>query len=121
MKKRIVIIDDDRLILTIASDFLSHAGFLVETSACGLKSNDLIYTNPPPDLILIDVMMPLMSGDQKLRSLKANRKSRDIPIVLMSGKSVDELENLADNCGADGYLTKPFTALSLVNTARKYL
>lgn len=121
MQKRIVIIDDDSVILDIASEFLSSAGFRVETSECGLDSNSLIYTNPPPDLILVDVMMPLMSGDKKLKSLKSNRLSRNIPIVLLSAKPEQELKTLAADCGADGYLTKPFSATSLIGMVRSFV
>jgi len=121
MKKRIVLIDDDRLILDIASEFLSRAGFQVDSTGCGLSSNGLIYTTPPPDLILVDVMMPLMSGDKKLKSLKTNKLSRNIPVVLMSAKPEEELKALAKDCGADGYLTKPFSDSSLVSMVRKFI
>jgi CheY-like chemotaxis protein len=121
MQKKIVIIDDDQVILEIASEFLKNAGFQVETTDCGLNSNSLIYTNPPPDLILVDVMMPLMSGDKKLKSIKSNRLSRDIPIVLISAKPEEELRNLATACGADGFLTKPFSEPSLIKTVKTYI
>ena len=121
MQKRIVIIDDDSVILDIASEFLETAGFKVETSTCGLSSNGLIFTSPPPDLILVDVMMPMMTGDKKLKSLKRNRLSRGVPVLLLSAKKEQELKLLATECGADGYLTKPFTAASLVNIVKKYI
>ncbi len=119
MKKRVVIIDDDEVILAVASEYLSNANFEVETTVCSLNSNSLIYKNPPPALILVDVMMPLMNGDKKLKLLKGSRTTRDIPILLMSAKSESELKKLAEDCGADGYLTKPFTAASLLGAVNK--
>ncbi|WP_432821266.1 response regulator [Trichloromonas sp.] len=121
MKKRIVVIDDDSVILDITSHFLTNAGFEVDATDCGLYSNSLIYTNPLPNLILVDVMMPLMTGDEKLKSLKSNRKSRDIPVVLMSAKTKEELSALAGACGANGYLTKPFTESGLLMKVREFI
>ena len=121
MEKRIIIIDDDSMILDIASAFLTKANFQVDTTSCALSANSLIYRNPPPDLILVDVMMPLMTGDAKLKSLKSNRKTREIPVVLMSAKTKEELGSLARECGADGFLTKPFTESDLVRKIREFI
>jgi DNA-binding response OmpR family regulator len=121
MPKHIVVIDDDHLILTMAKDFLLEAGFRVSTSDNGLFSNHIIYSSPPPDLIIIDVMMPLISGDQKIKTLKSKDRSRQIPVLLMSSKKTAELQQLADSAGADGIITKPFTPTSLVQSVRKYL
>ncbi len=121
MQKHIVVIDDDHLILTMAKDFLQEAGFRVSTSDNGLFTNHIIYTRNPPDLIVIDVMMPLMSGDQKIKTLKSRDRSRQIPVLLMSSKEPAELQQLADSAGADGIITKPFTPTSLVQSVRKYL
>lgn len=121
MKKHIVVIDDDRLILTIASDFLHEAGYRVSTSDSGLFSNHIIYGSNPPDLIIIDAMMPLMSGDQKIKTLKSKERSRNIPVLLMSSKDPVELQKLADESGADGIIPKPFTPMSLVQAVRNYL
>lgn len=121
MQKHIIIIDDDQLILTMARDFLQEAGYRVSTSDSSLYSNHLIYTNVPPDLIIIDVMMPLMNGDQKIRTLKSKNRSRHIPVLLMSSKGPDELQSLADEAGADGIIHKPFNPASLVEAVRNFL
>ena len=121
MKQHVVIIDDDRFILTIAADFLTAAGFRVSTSDTTVYSNELIYANDPPDLILLDVVMPLMSGDRKVMALKRREQSRDIPVVLISSKPEDELRVLATQAGADGYLQKPFSPERLVAKVREHL
>lgn len=121
MQKHIVVIDDDQLILTIAKDFLQAAGFQVTTSDSGIFANHIIYGSNPPDLIIIDLMMPLMNGDHKIKTLKSKDRSRDIPVLLMSSKGVAELQQLADAAGADGIIAKPFTPISLVQSVRKYL
>lgn len=121
MSKKIVVIDDDKVTLAMVSDFLAAAGYQVETADCGVYSNHLIYGGTTPDLILLDVMMPLMSGEKKARLLKRRDKSRDIPILLISSKEEKELSSIASKSGADGYLTKPFTAEKLVRTVEGYL
>ncbi len=121
MKKHIVVIDDDNLILTMAKDFLEAAGFQVSTSDNGLFSNHIIYSSSPPDLIIIDLMMPLMDGDHKIKTLKSKERSRNIPVLLMSSKMPDELRQRADAAGADGIITKPFTPFGLVQAVRNFL
>jgi len=121
MAKRIVVIDDDKVTLAMVSDFLAAAGYHVATSDCGVYSNHLIYGPDTPDLILLDVMMPLMSGEKKAKLLKRRDKSRNIPVLLISSKEENELSSIASESGADGYLTKPFTAEKLVRTIENHL
>jgi DNA-binding response OmpR family regulator len=119
--KHILIIDDDPVVLAMAQDFLEEAGYRVSTAKDAIYSNDVIYGTDPPDLILMDVMMPLMSGDKKVRALKRRGQSSAIPVLLISGKEDGELRRLAAEVGADGYLTKPFDAAKLVGTIRTHL
>ncbi len=121
MQKKIVLIDDDQTILDVAGELLRNAGYRVETCNCPIRSNKLIYTNPPPDLLIIDVMMPLMTGDLKLKKLKTREDSRNIPVLLISAKPEGELRVLAAEAGADGYLSKPLSERSLLQTVRRLL
>src|SRR5690554_5796569 len=114
MTKHILVIDDCPVTLNMVSDFLAGAGFEVSTAQCGVYSNHLIYGPRTPDLILLDVMLPLMSGEKKARLLKCREKSRRIPLLLMSAKEEEELRSIAARSGADGFLTKPLTAGKLV-------
>ena len=119
--KHILIIDDEPLVLAMAKDFLEEAGYRISTAKDAIYSNDVIYGTDPPHLILMDVMMPLMSGDKKVRALKRRDRSSGIPVLLISGKEEEELQRLAGEVGADGYLTKPFNAKKLVEIVRGYL
>ena len=121
MSLHIVVIDDCPVILEMVKDYLAEAGFRVSTCDCSVYSNHLIYARQPPDLILLDVMLPLMSGTKKAKALKSRERSRDIPILLMSSKEEAELRTLTAMAGADGYLPKPFSAASLVRTIRSVL
>jgi DNA-binding response OmpR family regulator len=121
MSKHIMIIDDCKVVLAMVSDFLASAGYRVSTAEDGVYSNGLIYSRTPPDLILLDIMMPLMSGERKTQLLKSRDKSRNIPVLLISSKEERELSAIVTASGADGYLVKPFTADQLVFAVQSLL
>ncbi len=121
MNKHILVIDDDPVLLAMVSDYLKEAGFNVSTADCGIYSNNIIYGNNPPDLIVLDVIMPLMSGVKKAKLLKQREKSAHIPIILMSSKEEQELKELAEEAMVNDYLCKPFTAEQLVNKVKDLL
>lgn len=116
MQGHIAIIDDDRLILTIAADILREAGFQVSAAESAINSSHILFSASPPDLILIDVMMPLISGDTKVKTLKKQAKLSGTKILLMSAKPEEELQELTVTAGADGYLCKPFSPIRLLST-----
>jgi CheY-like chemotaxis protein len=120
-QKRIVVIDDSKLVLAIATEALEGAGFEVLTTDSGIEANQFIYSSRRPDLILIDVMMPLLNGDRKVRLLKERESSHHIPVILMSTKARNELEQLTRESGADGYIQKPFDEASLVQQVDRIL
>jgi CheY-like chemotaxis protein len=120
-QKRIVVIDDSKLVLAVATEALEGAGFEVLATDSGIEANQFIYSSRRPDLILIDVMMPLLNGDRKVRLLKERESSRHIPVILMSTKARDELEQLTRESGADGYIQKPFDEASLVQQVDRIL
>jgi DNA-binding response OmpR family regulator len=100
---------------------LEEAGYEVVTAESPLTANPHIYVDQPPNLILMDVMMPFMSGDTKIGFLREREKSRDIPVVLMSTKPVEELRKIASECGADGYIAKPFQRQDLIAALEHHL
>ena len=121
MSKHILVIDDDPVLLAVVGDYLTEAGFTVSTADCGIYSNNIIYGSNPPDLIVLDVIMPLMSGAKKAKLLKQREKSAHIPIILMSSKDEQELKAIAQDCMVNGYLCKPFTAEQIVDKVKNLL
>lgn len=113
MSKHILVIDDDPVLLAMVGDYLREAGYTVSTADCGIYSNNIIYGKNPPDLIVLDVIMPLMSGVKKAKLLKQREKSAHIPIILMSSKEEKELKDLAKDAMVNDYICKPFTAEQL--------
>jgi DNA-binding response OmpR family regulator len=120
--KKILIIDDSELVLAMASDALKTEGFEVFTATNGIEANSYIFSsNSRPDLIILDIMMPLLDGDKKAKILKEKDFSKDIPIMFISSKPEHELARLASESGADGYVCKPFSPQGIVNAVRKVL
>lgn len=121
LSKRIVVIDDCRLTLAITRDMLADTGFEVLTAESGIEANQYIFGLKPPDLLLIDIELPILRGDRKVRLLKTGEKSRDIPVILMSHKPPEELERLARAVGAEGWLVKPLNSEALLEQVRRFL
>lgn len=122
MSSKILVIDDSPLVLAMASDALAAAGFDVFTATNGIEANSFIFsTNNRPDLIILDIMMPLLDGNKKAKILKEKDFSKDIPILFISSKEESELIQMVAESGADGYIRKPFTPQSIVNSVRKVL
>jgi DNA-binding response OmpR family regulator len=104
-KLKILILDDSEIVLNMASLALSDAGYEVFT-ASSLPEFDKILEEQSPDLILTDIKMPEISGDNVCRVLKAKFDTHMIPIVLFSTLGEEELSQLAERSGADGYVCK---------------
>lgn len=121
MNEKILIIDDSELVLAMARDALEQAGYLVLTATNGIEANRYIFSKERPDLIIMDIMMPMLDGNKKAKLLKENEVSRDIPILLLSSKSEAEMRALMAEAGANGYILKPFSAAQITETVRSCL
>jgi len=120
--KKVLIIDDSELVLAMAKDALEEAGFEVFTASNGIEANSYIFsTQNRPDLIIMDIMMPLLDGNKKAKILKQQPHSQDIPIMFISSKPEEELVTLVADAGADGYICKPFSPQGIVNSVRTVL
>lgn len=120
-KKRILLVDDSELVLAMAKDALEAAGFEVFTSTNGIEANAFIFSRNKPDLIILDVMLPMLDGNKKAKLLREKDYSRHIPILLLSSKPEEEMRRLTAEAEADGFIRKPFSPAELVATVRKYL
>ncbi|MBJ6800117.1 response regulator [Geomonas propionica] len=121
MNEKILIIDDSELVLAMAKDALDQAGYQVLTATNGIEANRFIFSKDRPDLIIMDIMMPMLDGNKKAKLLKENEVSRDIPILLLSSKSEAEMRELVEEAKANGYILKPFTPAQIVQAVREVL
>lgn len=116
----ILVVDDHEQNLELIEAYLEDVGCKVRTAKDGLEALARI-DETPPDLILLDVMMPRMSGFQLCSKLKTDPATRDIPIVMVTALSeVGDVERAVE-CGADDFLTKPVFKLELVTRAKSLL
>jgi len=120
-QRRILIVDDSELVLAMARDALEGAGYEVFTATNGIEANSRIFSVHKPDLIILDVMLPMLDGNKKAKLLREKEFSREIPILLLSSKGEDELRRLTIESGADGFIRKPFTNEGIVDKVREFL
>jgi CheY-like chemotaxis protein len=104
-RHKLLIIDDSELSLRLVANVLGNAGYEVRTST-GVDDLASTFGEWRPDVILTDVNMPGMSGVELCRKLKSAYDTAHVPVVLFSALSIDELEVLARECQADGFLCK---------------
>lgn len=117
MARTILVVDDKSSVRTLVRDYLSEEGFRVVTAENG---RDALYVarHEKPDLILLDIMMPEMGGYEFLR---AYRKERNTPVILLTAKLEEADKVLGLELGADDYVTKPFSMRELVARVRAVL
>ena len=113
----ILVADDDREIVESISIYLRAEGYEVEKAYNGLEALDAVVQKNI-HLIILDIMMPEMDGIETLMSL---RKTKNIPVILLSAKSEDADKILGLTAGADDYVTKPFNPAELVARAKSQL
>ena len=103
---KILIVEDDKELSHITELELTHEGFSVVTAADGREGFEKIQ-GENPDLVLLDVMLPRLSGLEILRKVR-NELNSDLPIILVTarGETIDKVDGL--NSGADDYIAKPF-------------
>ncbi|MEK7773793.1 MAG: response regulator, partial [Deltaproteobacteria bacterium] len=108
MKPRILVVDDDEQNQVLLSVKLEREGFEVEKASNGAEALDRAGTFKP-DLVLMDVMMPVMDGYEALRRLKSREETRYIPVVMLTGKTEIESKVLGFEVGAEDYISKPYS------------
>ncbi|MBC7248410.1 MAG: response regulator [Actinobacteria bacterium] len=113
-------VDDDRLFLRLVELNLAKLGIKVLLADSGREAVR-IASSARPDIILLDIMMPVMDGYEVLRQLKENTDTRDIPIVMLTAKSAREDQERCAEMGITAYITKPFKLEELRETVRRII
>ncbi|MGC2422861.1 MAG: response regulator [Nitrospirota bacterium] len=104
-KKKILIIDDDERLLMTTKEIMENAGYEAHTHSQALGSTNVIK-DLKPDLILIDINMPALSGESLAQVIKNTKSCKDIPIAFLSSNDEDSLRKLAAEHGLRGYICK---------------
>ncbi len=123
MSKRILVVDDEPDLIQVVRVTLQTKGYTVEDATDGQEALRKIERNRP-DLVLLDLMMPVMSGLEVVRRLKKNEETRDIPIIVMSAAGKDSgkpEEFFREGLGSDDFIAKPFDPLNLLGRVEAVL
>lgn len=112
-KEKILIVEDEKDIVKMLEYNLKKEGFRVLCVNDGEDAIDLA-TREHPDIVLLDLMLPGMDGLEVCKSLKAQNKSKDISIIMLTAKSQEADKVLGLELGADDYVTKPFSPRELL-------
>ena len=118
--KRILIVDDNKLNLKVASKIISRYNPIIETSESGMECLEKVKNGYKYDIILMDDMMPRMSGPETLQRLK-QIENFNIPVIALTANALTGMEEKYLNEGFDGYLAKPIEKDKLHNVLSKFL
>jgi len=119
VKKRILIVDDERDIVDLLRYNLAKEGYEVVTAFNGSEALD--KTSTPPDLVLLDVMMPVLDGFETCKKLKSDPRTASVPVIFLTASSSEVDEVLGLELGAEDYLQKPISPRKLVARVRTAL
>jgi DNA-binding response OmpR family regulator len=117
MTERILLVDDDEALLDVLPMALEDAGFRVATARNG-RDGFRLFREGPPDLVILDVLMPEVDGLELLRMI---RREHAVPVVILTSRDEDLDQVLGLDMGADDYITKPFSTKVLIARLRAVL
>lgn len=114
MAKLILIVDDEPDLVVTLDYNLRKEGYETRTAATGAQALEAALQSPLPDLVLLDLMLPDMSGNQICRQLRSDPKTQHIPVVMLTAKGEEIDRVVGFEMGADDYVIKPFSVRELV-------
>jgi DNA-binding response OmpR family regulator len=117
---RVLVVDDDADIRELVTFKLQQAGDTVEAAPDGQLGLDAALANTP-DLILLDLMMPKLSGIEVCRLLRDNDATADTPVILFTAKAQEADVQRGFSAGADDYIVKPFSPRELITRVQAVL
>jgi CheY-like chemotaxis protein len=119
-QKSVLVVDDDPTVVKALKDSLVKAGFHVQVAHHGLQALQVIKEHQP-DLIILDILMPLLDGFRTARILKFDKRYKDIPIIVLTSRATNGERKIGEQVGADEYLYKPFRPPQVTNLVQRYL
>jgi CheY-like chemotaxis protein len=119
--KRILIVDDDMRNSFALSKLLSDKGVIVKIAKDGQKALDLLAREPKVDLVLMDIMMPVLDGYETTKRIRAQQRFKSLPILALTAKAMKEDREKCLAAGANDYLSKPVDVDRLLSMLRVWL
>jgi two-component system cell cycle response regulator DivK len=118
--KRILIVEDNKIDVRLLKDILETRGYDTLQTGDGFEAINLAFANLP-DLILMDIQLPEISGLEVTRRLRGDERSRQIPIVAVTAFAMGWHEREALDSGCDAYVSKPISMLGFLRTVESFL
>ena len=120
LRNRILIIDDQPFIIKLIQYNLKKNGYETITETDGIRAFEII-DEIAPDLILLDIRMPKISGTELCRRIRKKENMKNIPVIILTGQPDNNTEDEAKESGATDFMTKPFSPQELVEKIDDYL
>lgn len=118
--KRILIVEDEVELADLLSRLLRNAGYEVLTAFDGQEGLNRAH-EAKPNLIIADIMMPVLDGRQMTRLLKFDKDFQNVPILMLTALGQEKDKKLGEEIGADAYIVKPFETDDLLREIKKLL
>jgi CheY-like chemotaxis protein len=118
MATRVLIVEDERHIIESLAFVLESEGFEVASELDGEAGLRRVRADPP-DVLVLDLMMPKLNGIEVLKAIKADPGLRALPVVVLTAKGRQQDRRMAEEIGADAFMTKPFSNREVVEAVRR--
>ncbi len=118
MVTRVLIAEDEPHIVESLTFVLSRSGFEVSSVLDGEAAIARLRSDPP-DMVILDVMLPRLNGFDVLKRLKSDPALRSIPVIILTAKGQAQDRRMAEEIGVDGFMTKPFSNREFVDEVRR--
>jgi len=118
---RILVVDDSDSVLAFTQEALEADGHSVFIARNGIEANKIIFSKNKPDLIILDIVMPLLDGEKVILAFQQSDVGKDIPVVFFSTKTEEELQGLVKKHNNRGYIRKPIEQAALRKAVKNFL
>lgn len=117
MAKRVLLIEDEPNIIEAIRFILSRDGWSVDTHSDGSTAFAAVQARAP-DVVILDVMLPNRSGFEILQDMRRAEDTRDVPVLMLTARGQKKDRDMAERCGADFFMTKPFSNAEILDQVR---
>lgn len=119
--RRVLLVDDDMRNAFALSKFLKSRGVHVTIANNGKKALELLASDTRPDIVLMDIMMPVMDGYEAMKKIRKMQEYKDLPILAITAKAMETDREECIRCGASDYLSKPIDTTKLLSMLRIWM
>ena len=120
MKKTITIIEDEPFIIEALSFILEKEGFIVKSISDGAKAIEFVK-DTDPDLVILDIMLPNVSGMKILEDIRSTKLIAELPVLMLTAKGQKKHRRAAEDAGVNEFMTKPFDNAELIQQIKHML